>query len=168
MPFIQQMEHIGSHLSSDPEETVEIGRMLGLMLCPGHVVGLVGELGAGKTCFVQGVSRGLEVDPRVYVSSPTFTLVNEYPGRLTLYHIDLYRLSDPDELVEIGLDEYYRSDGACLVEWFDRFPHDTPPHYLELRFEVLGDTQRRLDVWATGEQHAALGRRWTSGLDDEK
>ncbi len=162
------MEQIGTHQSHSPEQTVEMGRLLGQLLAPGHVVGLVGELGAGKTCFVQGVSRGLEVDPRVYVSSPTFTLVNEYPGRLTLYHIDLYRLADPDELVEIGLDDYYRGDGACLVEWFDRFPEDVPPHHVELRFEVLDDSRRRLHVKATGEEHLALARRWTGGLGDKK
>ena len=162
------MEQIGSHVSNSPDETVEMGRILGQTIGPGHVVGLVGELGAGKTCFVQGVSRGLEVDPHVYVSSPTFTLVNEYPGRLTLYHIDLYRLSDPDELVEIGLDDYYRGDGACLVEWFDRFPQDAPPGHMELRFEVLDDSRRRVDVRACGPEHMALGRRWSGGLDTEK
>ena len=161
------MEQIGTHVSNSPEETVELGRAMGRLLCPGQVVGLVGGLGAGKTCFVQGVSRGLEVDPRVYVSSPTFTLVNEYPGRLTLYHIDLYRLSDPGELVEIGLDDYYRGGGACVVEWFDRFPHDIPPSHLELKFEVLDDTRRRIIVSASGELHLALGLRWTGGLGNE-
>ena len=161
------MEHLGTYISHDPDESVEHGRLLGQCLGPGHVVGLVGELGAGKTCFVQGVSRGVEVDPRIYVSSPTFTLVNEYAGRLTLFHIDLYRLGDPEELVEIGLDDYYRGDGACLVEWFDRFPEELPPAYLEIRFEVLDDTRRRLHVRATDPDHIALGRRWTGGLDNE-
>ena len=150
-----------SLVSHDPDQTVQLGRELGRLLQPGQVVGLVGELGAGKTCFVQGVARGLEVDPEVYVSSPTFTLVNEYPGRITLYHMDLYRLSDADELVEIGMDDYYRGDGACLVEWFDRFPEELPPAYLELQFEVLGDWQRRLRLHATDPEHHSLGRRWS-------
>jgi tRNA threonylcarbamoyladenosine biosynthesis protein TsaE len=152
-----------SHLTSASEEdTVELGRRLGECLEPGHVVGLVGDLGAGKTCLARGVAAGLGVPAGVYVSSPTFTLVNEYPGRMPLYHIDLYRLSDPGELAEIGVEEYYRGEGACLVEWFDRFPGETPPEHLEVRLLVTGELTRRIEMTARGEGHARLARSWAA------
>ncbi len=146
--------------ADDPMETTELGKRLGQELRAGHVVGLVGSLGAGKTCFVQGVALGLGVDPRSYVSSPTFTLINEYQGRIPLYHIDLYRLSDPEELEEIGLDHYYRGEGVCLVEWFDRFPADLPPAYLRIEISVTGDLSRQFEVQAAGEKYHELTRRW--------
>jgi tRNA threonylcarbamoyladenosine biosynthesis protein TsaE len=147
--------------SGSEEETFELGRCLGELLEPGHVVGLVGELGAGKTCLARGAAFGLQVPSTTYVSSPTFTLVNEYPGRITLYHVDLYRLGDASELVEIGLQDCYRGDGACLVEWFDRFPMEAPAERLELRLVATGETTRRLDVQASGEAHVRLARSWT-------
>lgn len=148
-------------ISQTPADTAALGRRLGEELRPGHVVGLVGPLGAGKTCLVQGVALGLGVDPGAYVSSPTFTLVNEYQGRLPLYHVDLYRLSEPEELEEIGLDHYYRGDGACLVEWFERFPEDLPPSYLRVEIAVEEDLTRRFSVQAVGSNHLELAARWT-------
>ncbi len=149
------------HLTSSSEgQTEALGHALGLALRPGSVVGLVGELGAGKTCLARGVARGLEVPPEVHVSSPTFTLVNEYAGRIPLYHVDLYRLGDPDELVEIGLEEYYGGQGACLVEWFDRFPDDVPAERLVVQMAVTGDDDRELMLEASGEAHRELASRW--------
>jgi tRNA threonylcarbamoyladenosine biosynthesis protein TsaE len=156
------MQTFPSLTSASEEQTLELGRRLGGLLEPGHVVGLVGELGAGKTCLARGAALGLHVPSTIYVSSPTFTLVNEYPGRITLYHIDLYRLGDTSDLVEIGLQDCYRGGGACLVEWFDRFPDEGPAEHLELRLVVTGETTRRLDVHAFGEAHARLARSWTA------
>lgn len=152
--------------SSSAEQTETLGEALGRCLAAGHVVGLLGDLGAGKTCLVRGAARGADVDPSVYVSSPTFTLVNEYAGRLTLYHIDLYRLGDPDELWEVGLDGYYRSDGACLVEWLDRFPEEAPAERLDVRLLVEGDQSRRLQLEAYGAEHVELLRHWTRRIHD--
>ncbi len=146
--------------SESEEQTEALGQALGEVLQAGAVVGLVGELGAGKTCLARGVARGLGVDPACRVSSPTFTLVNEYPGRLPLYHIDLYRLADPEELWEVGLDHYYRGDGACLVEWFDRFPDQAPPAYLLVALRVTGDHSRELRLSPVGPAHQGLCRRW--------
>ncbi len=154
------MISVATRRSTSPEETEALGAALGRLLEPGQVVGLIGELGAGKTCFARGVAAGLGVDPSVYVSSPTFTLVNEYPGRLTLFHIDLYRLTDPGELVEVGVHECYRGDGASLVEWFDRFPEERPPEFLQVTLQISGDSERLLDVAAAGAGHQALGRVW--------
>ena len=147
-------------ISESEAQTEQLGRLLGQTLQPGSVVGLVGELGAGKTCLARGVARGLDVPPDLHVASPTFTLVNEYAGRLPLYHVDLYRLGDPDELLEIGLDEYYRGEGACLVEWFDQFPDEVPPEHLLIIMEVTGDEHRRLHLEPHGETHLALAERW--------
>jgi tRNA threonylcarbamoyladenosine biosynthesis protein TsaE len=133
---------------------------LGRLLQPGDVVGLVGELGAGKTCLVTGVAEGMEVGDEIYVSSPTFTLINEYPGRFGLVHVDYYRLTEEEDLLEIGVDEYYRGEYACLVEWFDRFPSAAPPEYLEVRFVVTGPTDRRLELCPHGERARELARAW--------
>lgn len=146
--------------SRSTRETERLGRALGELLSPGQVVGLVGELGAGKTCLVRGVAAGLGVDPRVPVASPTFTLVNEHPGRLTLYHIDLYRLGQVGELYEIGVLDYYRGEGVCLVEWFDRFPEEHPPEFLLVEMLVSGERRRRLQVSARGAASLELARRW--------
>src|SRR5258705_7953600 len=99
--------------SDSPDETAALGERLGRVLEAGDVVALIGDLGAGKTAFVQGMARGLEVTSQ-RVASPTFTLVNEHPGRVPLYHIDLYRLTRADELVEIGFEEYLGGDGVAV------------------------------------------------------
>ena len=101
-----------------PEDTQRIGRALGAHAGPGHIYLLLGELGAGKTCFAQGVLWGLGVDE--YARSPSFVLVAQYQGRLTMYHIDLYRLDTADEVYDLGLEEYLCGDGVCVVEWADR------------------------------------------------
>jgi len=151
----------GTLVSNSPEDTHRLGVALGQLLEPGHVVGLVGELGAGKTCLAAGAAEGLEVDPSIYVSSPTFTLVNEYPGRIPLVHIDFYRLTTPEDLVAVGVDAYYRGDGACLVEWFDRFPEAAPPEYLEVTLLVTGPASRELRLAPSGARHAELAGNWT-------
>ncbi|MCA9673151.1 MAG: tRNA (adenosine(37)-N6)-threonylcarbamoyltransferase complex ATPase subunit type 1 TsaE [Myxococcales bacterium] len=153
---------ISTVLRSDSAERTEwLGELLGALLEPGHVVGLVGDLGAGKTCFVRGVARGARVDNSATVASPTFTLINEYPGPVPLAHIDLYRLGDPDELYEIGALEYYGSEFACLVEWFDRFAEAQPrDELLEIALRVTGDTSRELALVARGGRHEALLARF--------
>ncbi len=100
-------------------ETLSLGRRLGRLLGPGTVLALRGELGAGKTCFVQGLARGLGVKED-HVVSPTFVLVREYRGRLPLYHIDLYRLSAGREVESLGLEEYLEGEGVCAVEWAEK------------------------------------------------
>ena len=146
--------------SSDPRVTHRLGVALGKLLEPGDVVGLCGELGAGKTCLVTGVAEGMGVGPDVYVSSPTFTLINEYPGRFPLAHVDFYRLTEEEDLLEIGLEEYYRGEAACVVEWFDRFPGAAPPDHLSIRFTVTGATSRTLELAARGPRARELGRQW--------
>src|SRR5262245_35220064 len=112
--------------SPDAAATQRWGERLGTLLRPGDVVALRGPLGAGKTCFVQGVARGLGVDPSLSVTSPTFTLIGEYPARIPLRHADFYRIESEERLFEIGFDDLLDGRGALLVEWAERWPNALP------------------------------------------
>jgi tRNA threonylcarbamoyladenosine biosynthesis protein TsaE len=125
------------------EETAAAGERLAAALGPGDVVLLYGELGAGKTAFVRGLARGLGASDRD-VTSPTFTLVQEYAGRLPLYHVDLYRL-EPKEVEDLGLEELVSGDGVVAIEWAERW-HGRPDDAIEVRLEHAGEDQRRIAV----------------------
>ena len=113
-------------------------------MAPGQVVLLFGDLGAGKTAFVRGLARGLGAPPEE-VSSPTFTLIQEYRGgRATLYHVDLYRL-EPAEIADLGLDELTGSDGVVAIEWADRWT-DRPTDAIEVRLAEVGENRRRIEI----------------------
>ena len=135
------------------EETRELGALLGRLLKPGDVVALVGDLGAGKTRFVQGVARGMGV--RRPVTSPTFILMNVYPtsdGR-TLCHVDCYRLQDAvEEGYQLGLDQQFRGDAVCVVEWAERIAPLLPEDRLDVFIEVVDDERRRLRFVAHGNR----------------
>ncbi len=105
------------------EETLKLGESLGSLLQKGDVVGLIGPLGVGKTALVNGIAKGLEVDSRYPVTSPTFVFAHIYYGKIPVYHIDLYRIEKESELKGIGIEEMLDGDGVCVVEWFDRFPN---------------------------------------------
>jgi len=129
--------------SRSEEETLAAGERLGRRLTAGAVVLLFGDLGAGKTAFVRGLARGLDV-PDDEVTSPTFTLVQEYRGRLTLHHVDLYRL-EPAEVADLGLDELTSGDAVVAIEWAERW-HDAPDLAWEVRLSHAGDDQRRIEI----------------------
>jgi len=137
-------------LSNGAEETRRFGAELGTMLEPGTLVLLRGELGAGKTCLSGAIAHGAGVSVDTAITSPTYTLMQEYHGRCPVYHFDLYRLADSDELLELGFDEYLPGSGIALVEWPERFPELeedalcltltwTAEHVRWLRCEALGD-----------------------------
>jgi len=132
---------MASIISHSPQETFELGRQCAAPLRRGAVLALEGDLGAGKTQFTKGLAEGLGVEADV--TSPTFTLIHEYPGgRLPLFHIDLYRLEDEDEVLGIGLDEYLDGDGVTVIEWADKFATLMPKGVRWVRFKVLeGDTR---------------------------
>ena len=123
-------------LSRSARATERFAARLSARLRPGDVVALVGGLGAGKTCFCRGLARGLGVPPTVPITSPTFTVMNAYAGgRLPVYHFDLYRLSDLDELEAVGYRDFVGGDGVALLEWADRVPDGLPERYIEVRLE---------------------------------
>lgn len=153
------MSSLQIHLP-DLAATEALGRRLGPLLFPGAVVALVGTLGAGKTHFTRAVAEGLGVRNPAAVTSPTFTLVHEYPARLPIYHFDTYRLNSTDEFVALGTDEYFHGEGVCLVEWADRVPGALPLERLELRFRVLSDREREVQVLPHGDRYDALAVAW--------
>jgi tRNA threonylcarbamoyladenosine biosynthesis protein TsaE len=134
-------------LSRSPEETHAIGRQLAARLGPGACVALYGDLGSGKTCLVQGVCDGLTVTGPV--TSPTFVLVNEYAGwtsngqPVPVYHFDLYRLTGPDELLDLGWDDYLAREGVCLIEWADRAEGILPEGTLRVEIQAPQERLRR-------------------------
>lgn len=125
-------------------ETLALGKELGELIEPGTVICLRGDLGSGKTSFVQGLALGLGVPEDVYVTSPSYTLVNEYMGRMPLYHLDLYRLNDPDELWDMGVDEMMANKGVVAVEWPDKLPPGMVSDHIRIDFEITPDDTRNL------------------------
>jgi len=135
------------HTTKSPDETYELAQKFARDLKPGDVLALVGDLGAGKTCFIQGLAEGLSVPSSVYVRSPSFALINEYlDGRLSLFHIDFYRLNESTDLTELGLDEYIYGEGVVAIEWADNFPKAIPKHARYIRFEIVDDGVRNIDI----------------------
>ena len=141
----------------DLSATAAFGRRLAALLFPGAVVGLIGPLGAGKTHLVRAIAEGLGCDRR-RVSSPTFALVHEYPGRMPVYHFDTYRLPDEAAFADLGVDEYFVGGGVCLIEWADRVESVLPQEHLRVTITPTGETSRRFEVEGRGERYAAIVR----------
>ena len=156
-----------SIITSSPEQTEEVGRFLGTMLDPGDLICLFGDLGAGKTHFSYGVAQGLQVREQ-YITSPTFTFVNEYEGRIPLYHIDLYRLKEPSELESIGFEEYVDSDGATVIEWAERAEDELPDERLNVYLSDVSETSREIGFFAEGERYEKLVTELRKRLADKK
>jgi tRNA threonylcarbamoyladenosine biosynthesis protein TsaE len=143
-------------LSKSSRQTMSLGRKLGKLAQGGEIIGLIGELGAGKTCFVRGLTDGADVGKEAWVRSPTFTLINEYQGRLPIYHIDLYRVGNQAELEGLNLREYLYSEGISLIEWFEYLPATEVDKYLEVRIVHAGANQREISFVAYGERYERL------------
>jgi tRNA threonylcarbamoyladenosine biosynthesis protein TsaE len=133
-----------SQVTVTAEETAAAGESLGRTLGPGDVVALYGELGVGKTCFTQGLARGLGVDARA--TSPTFVLVNEYRGRLPVYHVDAYRTGSTRELIDLGLLDLLGGRGVTVLEWADKAELLLPERAVRVRIEGVGDEPRTIVV----------------------
>jgi tRNA threonylcarbamoyladenosine biosynthesis protein TsaE len=131
-------------ISDSPQETYNFGKFLGENLQPGNLVALSGELGAGKTCLTQGIARGLGVPEEYLVASPTFTIINEYPGRLTLYHLDLYRLSGVRDLDEIGYEDCFNDHGVVVIEWAEKIKEVLPERSLFIAITYIDENRRKI------------------------
>jgi tRNA threonylcarbamoyladenosine biosynthesis protein TsaE len=142
--------------SRSARQTRAWGKRLGKLLRGGEIVGLTGELGAGKTCFVRGMAEGLEVDSRVWIRSPTFTLINEYLGRLPVFHIDLYRIGSREELEGLNLREYLYSEGVSAIEWFEHMPEGEVDECLEIAIAHAAGGGRELTFTARGERYEKI------------
>jgi tRNA threonylcarbamoyladenosine biosynthesis protein TsaE len=140
----------------DLAATSDLGRRLGALLFPGAVVALIGQLGAGKTHLVRAVAEGLGVaDPRV-VTSPTFVLIQEYEGRVPVYHFDVYRLTGTALFADLGAHEYLEGDGVCLIEWADRIEGCLPAEYLRIVLSVTGENSRQARLEAHGGRYESV------------
>lgn len=135
--------------SHNETETTSFGQVLAESFVPGLVVSLNGNLGAGKTRLVQAIAEQLGVD-REEVTSPTFTLIQEYAGSIPVYHFDTYRLNDEDEFWELGIDEIFEREAVSLVEWGDRFSTSLPPDHLRIEIEILTPEQRLIRLESHG------------------
>jgi len=138
------MQHTRTPFTSHgPQETAAIGEIIGRAASRGWVIGLSGELGAGKTELVKGIARGLGVTDRV--RSPTFSLVHEYQGgRWPLFHLDLFRLNTAEQIIGAGLEEYWQPAGVSVIEWAERWTGWTPADYRRVVIDVTGETERRI------------------------
>jgi len=144
-----------SIITTSPEQTQKVGEILGRLLEAGDLVCLYGDLGSGKTNLSYGIAMGLDVK-QDYITSPTFTLVNEYEGRIPFYHIDLYRLTDPAELDNIGFDEYIDSDGATVIEWAERADAELPSDSLNVYLSDITGESREIGFFAEGQRYEKL------------
>lgn len=140
------------------EQTREIGYKLGQLLTPKSVVCLIGDLGAGKTTMTQSLAKSLEVDD--YITSPTFTIVNEYEGKMPLYHFDVYRIGSSEEMYDIGFDEYINGDGVCIIEWANLIEDILPDEYLYIEMNYK-ETGREMILTPRGEKYEEIVKELT-------
>jgi len=137
-------------LTTSQEETEALGRRLGALLGPGDFLALRGDLGGGKTCFTRGVVQAVAPESAHLVASPTFAIMNHYPGRLPVYHFDFYRMASEDDIADLGFMDYLYGEGVCIAEWSERLENLLPADHLRITFQYAGDDRRRISVEARG------------------
>ena len=151
MPSAFQVSNNKLHIiTHSPQETNTLGARIGRIVAPGTIIALSGDLGSGKTVFVQGLAQGLDVPDHYYITSPSYTLINEYPGRHLFFHIDLYRIDNLSDLEEIGLYEIMDGDGVVAIEWADKLGDEIPLNHLAIYFDILDQDSRRIQLTACG------------------
>lgn len=148
--------------TGSPEQTRSLGAHLGRLSSGGELYLLTGNLGAGKTHLVQGIGFGLGI--KEYACSPSFMIAREYHGRLILYHLDLYRLDEIDEIADLGIEQYFASDGVCAIEWAEKGNGLLPGENLTITMEDLGDDIRRVTFTANMERYNLLVRQLRDAL----
>lgn len=137
-------------LTRSPAETLALGKRIGEALTTGMVFTLTGDLGSGKTVFVQGLAEGLGVPDDYYVTSPTYTIINEYPGRFPLFHVDLYRLTDAQGVEDIGLYDILRMENVIAIEWPEIIATALPQDFIALKFEIRNHKTRKICICGYG------------------
>lgn len=131
--------------TTTPAETQRLAKALAALLTEGDIISLTGDLGAGKTCFVKGLAAGFGID--ISITSPTFNLIKEYRGRMPLYHFDVFRLNGPEDLFDLGYEDYFYGTGVTVIEWGDKVARLLPPDHLEIEFHRLAEeNDRRLII----------------------
>ena len=142
-------------MTESVNETLAIGKKLGRLLSPGDVILLTGELGAGKTCLVKGIADGLGIKG-TRITSPTFIIINEYTGKIPLYHIDLYRIGSIEDLRDIGMEELVYGKGVTAIEWAERIKDTLPDERMEISLKWVDDKSRTIDIRAFGSHHREI------------
>jgi len=136
--------------TQSPEETKEVGQRLGELLQKGDIVAVVGELGSGKTCLIQGICKGLKVEEEV--TSPSFTIINEYCGKFPVYHFDFYRINHLQEALELGYEEYFFGNGVTLIEWAEKIELLLPEDHIKVQIFRKNEKLRELTIKAGVEE----------------
>ncbi len=131
-------------ISHSELETKKMGEKIGKNLKEGDIVALYGELGTGKTVLVKGIAKGIECENQV--KSPSFVFVHEYKGKIPIYHIDLYRINNPQELLNLGIQEFFEGDGICLIEWAEKAEQTLPLSHIDIKFKVLNKNTREITL----------------------
>jgi tRNA threonylcarbamoyladenosine biosynthesis protein TsaE len=144
-------------ITESANETFVLAREIGEKLREGDILALSGELGSGKTCFTAGLARGLGVSENYQITSPTFTLINEYPAKCTLYHFDVYRLNDCSDMENLGYDEYFSGKGVVVIEWAEKIVQIIPESAIFIEFEYIDDNKRRITIKGQRQRLKELG-----------
>ncbi len=143
----------------DEKMTKDIGEKLGKLLRPNDILTLNGDLGAGKTTLTQSIAKGMGISE--YITSPTFTIVQEYDGKPPLYHFDVYRITDEEEMYYIGFDEYLEKDGVCIIEWANLIKNILPKNRLDIELSYAEKEGRNMKLTAYGERYEDLVKELT-------
>lgn len=157
--------------TSSPHATQSLAAALSHNLRAGDVINLTGELGAGKTCFAQGLAQGLGIKEKV--TSPTFNLIKEYKNQMPLYHFDVYRLVSPEELYDLGYEEYFYGDGVTVIEWGDKIEELLPEVFLRIEFQrlldlTLDDNVREIKISYVGKRWKDIAQEWIEEWKKQK
>jgi len=133
-------------LSLSAQQTMDIARLMGKRLKRGDILALSGDLGSGKTCFTGGLAKGLGLSKEYRITSPTFTLINEYQGRCNLYHFDVYRLNGCKEFEELGYEEYFSANGVVAIEWAEKIESILPENIISIKFDYVDENIRKIII----------------------
>lgn len=146
-------------ISKSPDDTLKLGTFIGKHLSPGDIIALTGELGSGKTQFTRGLAYGLGVSKNDYITSPSYTIINEYQGKFPLYHFDLYRLDGVEQIRELGYEEYFYGSGVCVIEWGEKFAGYFPFEHMAIEMKSREENIREFRIRGGGDHFIDLIKR---------